>query len=135
MVEKLLGRQSPAAKEAEDESAVTREAPIADGSVGLAQGALIGGPLYAGACCAIISLAAAGAGLRAIALAGVIGGTVGGLLVIWCKGRWQRRMRDRFDRFSLVLKVHIQDEEHEDHAEKILARHPAHDVQLSGAIG
>ncbi len=106
-------------------------------SAGIAQGALIAGPLYLFACCAMFGVASNGAALATIAMAGIIGGAVGGALGAVLAARFMRRRRRtvaiRNNRGNLFLWVRIQDREHENRAREILARYPARDVHLHGA--
>lgn len=105
-------------------------------SAGIAQGALIAGPLYLFACCAMFGVASNGAALPTIAMAGIIGGAVGGALGAVLAARFMRRRRtvaNRNNRGNLFLWVRIQDREHENRAREILARYPARDVHLHGA--
>ncbi len=104
-------------------------------SAGTARAALIAGPLYLFACCAMFGVASNGAALPTIALAGIFGGAVGGALGAMLAARFMRRrpVANRNNRGNLFLWVRIQDREHENRAREILARYPARDVHLHGA--
>ena len=104
-------------------------------SAGTAQGALIAGPLYLFASCAMFGVASNGAALATIAMAGIIGGAVGGAFgaVLAARFMCRRPVGNRNNRGNLFLWVRIQDREHENRAREILARFPARDVHLHGA--
>lgn len=106
-------------------------------SIGTAQGALIAGPLYLFACCAMFGVASHGASLAAIATMGVLGGAAGGALGAYLAHLFARRRRrraaNRHNRGYLFLRVRIRDREHENRAREILAGYPARDIHLHGA--
>lgn len=107
-------------------------------SAGIVQGALIAAPLYLFACCAVFAVASGGASLASIAMAGIIGGAVGGALgtfpVVRFRAARRRPTANRNNGANLFLWVRIQDAEHENRAREIPARFPARDVHLHGAI-
>ena len=102
--------------------------------MGLAQGALVAGPLYVASCGAAIAFAASGADLATVAMAGIAGGALGAALgmftMIWMRRRRRQRIEDLLGHGGLVLWVHILDKKREERARMILARHPVRDVNF-----
>jgi len=134
VVEKKLGHELERVEEAEDDPDIQRAVPVDTASLGVAQGALIGGPFYVGACSAIIGVTASGGTLYAIAMAGLIGGliglVIGLLLAVWVNQRHARQIKDQIDHGGLLLWIHIRDDEREERAKQILSHHVARDVHM-----
>ncbi len=134
IVERKMGQELHSTKDALSHPDAPRTVPLDIGSMGAAQGALIGLPLYVGAVASMIGVASGGAAVGAIATAGAIGGAIGGLigfsLAIWFRTRHSRRINDQIQRGGLLLWVHIRDQLHEDRAKEILTRHPAQDMRV-----
>jgi hypothetical protein len=132
VVEKIIGHELRTVVEVADNPDVPRAVPVDRGSLGLAQGALVAGPLYVASCGAAIALAASGANLAAVAMAGIAGGALGAALGIfpmnWMR-RWrQQRIEDLLGHGGLLLWVQISDKKCEELARMILAHHPAREV-------
>lgn len=134
IVERKMGQKLQSTKDAQSHPDVPRSVPLDIGSMGAAQGALIGLPLYMGAVASMIGVASGGAALGTIATAGAIGGVIGAVVGLglagWFRGRHARRIKDQIQRGGLLLWVHIRDQKHEDRAREILARHPAQDMRV-----
>ena len=131
VVEKIIGHELRTVVEVSDPD-VPRAVPVDRGSLGLAQGALVAGPLYVASCGAAIAFAASGADLATVAMAGIAGGALGAALgifpMIWMRRRRPPRIEDLLGHGRLVLWVHISDKKREELARIILARHPAREL-------
>ena len=82
VVEKIIGHELRTVVKVADNPDVPRAVPVDRASVGLAQAALVAGPLYVASCGAAIALAANGADLVTVAMAGIAGGALGATLGI-----------------------------------------------------
>lgn len=137
VVERKTGKQLHATRDAQARPNVPRTVPLDAESLGTLQGALIGAPLYICAIAIMIIVASTGAGLGAIAGAGAIGGLIGGLAGLWFAGwfrsRHARRINDQIRRGGLLLWVQIRDQQHEERAKEILARHETVDMRVQEA--
>lgn len=106
-VRKLIRDELHMVEKVEDGLDISHASPINRVYVGQAQGALIGGPLYVGACGAIFHYASYGADLRTIVMAGCIGGAIGGLIGIvlaaWIHRRHQKRINQLIDKGRMLL--------------------------------
>jgi hypothetical protein len=127
VVEKIIGHELRTVVEVADDPDVPRAVPVDRGSLGLAQGALVAGPLYVASCGAAIAFAASGADLATVAMAGIAGGALGAALgifpMIWMRRRHRQRIEDLLGHGGLVLWVHVLDKKREELARMILARH------------
>jgi hypothetical protein len=134
VVARKIGRKLQTVAEVQDRPDVPRAILVDRGSLGLAQGVLVAGPLYVASSGATIAFAASGADLPTIAMAGIAAGAMGAALgilpAIWVRRRHRRQMRDLLDRGGLVLWVRISNKNREKLAKTILDRHRAHDVHL-----
>ncbi len=132
VVEKIIGHELRTVVEVADNLDVPRAVPVDRASVGLAQAALVAGPLYVASCGAAIALAANGADLATVAMAGIAGGALGAALgifpMIWMRRRRRQRIEDLLGHGGLVLWVHISDKKCEELARMILSHHPAREL-------
>lgn len=131
-VERIIGHELRTVIEVADNPDVPRAVPVDRGSLLVAHGALIAGPLYVAGSAAVIHFAANGANLATVTMAGVAGGALGAALgmftMIWMR-RWHRRQIEYLvGHGGLVLWVNILDRKREERARMILARHPARNV-------
>jgi hypothetical protein len=132
VVERIIGHELRTVIEVADNPDVPRAVPVDRGSLLIAQGALVAGPLYVAGSGAVIHFAASGADLATVAMAGLAGGALGAALgiltTIWMR-RWHRRQIEYvLGHGGLVLWVNTLDKKREERARMILARHPARDV-------
>jgi outer membrane lipoprotein SlyB len=132
-----LGREPLTVLELEDDPYVPRTHCVDHGSYAVAQGALIAAPLYLFACGAAAGLAGMGAPLSAIllgTLAGALLGAAAGMLAMLRMRRaHNEHIQHQLDHGGLLLWVRTADQAHADTAQRILARHFAHDVHLHPA--
>jgi len=132
VVERIIGHELRTVVEVADNPDVPRAVPVDRGSLLVAQGALIAGPLYVAGSGAVIHFAANGADLATVTMAGIAGGALGAALgmfiTIWMR-RWRRRQTEfMLGHGGLILWVKTLDMKREERAKMILARYPAHDV-------
>jgi hypothetical protein len=113
VVEKIIGHELRTVVEVADDPDVPRAVPVDRGSLGLAQGAMVAGPIYVASCGAAMVFAASGADLATVAMAGMAGGALGAALgifpMIWMRRRRRQRIEDLLGHGGLVLWVHISD--------------------------
>ena len=131
VVEKIIGHELRTVVEVADDPDVPRAVPVDRGSLGLAQGAVVAGPIYVASCGAAMAFAASGADLATVAMAGIAGGALGAALGIFPMIWMRRRRRQRIDLLGhggLVLWVHISDKKREELARMILTRHPTREL-------
>jgi hypothetical protein len=115
-----------------DNPDVPRAVPVDRGSLLVAQGALIAGPLYVAGSGAVIHFAANGGDMATVTMAGIAGGALGAALGIFTTiltRRWRRRRIEyMLGHGGLVLWVNTLDRKREERARMTLARHPVRDV-------
>ena len=116
-VRKKLGHRFYDARSLEDDPAVPRKAFISTAAIGDAEGALVGGLMYAGA------LAAAGV---TVASGGLIGGVVESIV----GERQAREIEDEIKRGGLLVWVRTPNENDEKRAVEVLKRNGAADVHV-----
>ena len=125
VVEKIIGHELRTVVEVADDPDVPRAVPVDRGSLGLAQGAMVAGPIYVASCGA--AMAFARADLAKVAMAGIAGGALGAALgifpMIWMRRRRRQRIEDLLGHGGLVLWVHISDKKREELARMVLASH------------
>jgi hypothetical protein len=132
VVERIIGHELRSVIEVADNPHVPRAVPVDRGSLHLAQGAMIAGPLYVAGSGAVVHFAANGADIATVTMAGIAGGALGAALgiftMIWMR-RWRRRKIEYLlGHGGLVLWVNTLDKKREERARMTLARHPARDV-------
>ena len=129
VVERIIGHKLRTVIEVADNPDVPRAVPVDRGSLIVAQGALVAGPLYVAGSGAVIHFAANGADLATVTMAGIAGGALGAALgiftTIWMGRRRQRQIEYMLGHGGLVLWVNTLDRKREERARMILARHPA----------
>jgi len=133
-VDEKLGHRYKKVEELEDDATVPRTFYVPVESIGDAEGALIGTPLYVAALSAIGVIVASGGSLAAIiagaALAGGAGGLIGGALAKLVGDHHARYLQEQLDHGGLLLWVRTWDEEHEKRASEILKRNSGCDVHV-----
>jgi len=120
----------------EDNPDAPRIAYVSTETIGDAEGALIGGPLYiAAATAAGIMIASGGplaATIAAMMIAGGGGAAIGSFLAVVMDKHHSDYLQQQLDHGGLVLWVRTRDAEHEKRALQILSKHSAHDVHVHG---
>lgn len=133
-VEEKLGHKYEKVAELEDEPNTARCCYVSTESIGDAEGALIGGPLYVAACLAAgVVLASGGTMAAAIigaSLAGGAGGFIGGILAKLVGERHARHLQEQLEHGGLLLWVRTRDDAHEKRAVEILEKHSGRDVHV-----
>lgn len=133
-VEEKLGHRYQRSEELEDDPNVPTAAFIPSESLGDAEGALLGGFLYAVGVPAAAAVVATGGAVLAIIAAAVIGGGaglgIGAILSGYLEKHHAEYIQNQIDRGGLLLWVHTPDKAHETRAVEILSKHSAHDVHV-----
>lgn len=131
-MEEKLGHHYRKVKELEDDP--KRVCYVSDESVGAAEGALIGAPLYVAALVAGGAIVASGgtvlAAFAGAALAGTAGGLVGAALAKYVGDEHAHHIDEQLKHGGLLLWVTVQDPEHEKRAVEILKTHSGRDVHV-----
>lgn len=139
VVREKLGHMYTKVDEIEDDPDTPRTAYVSRESIGAAEGALIGAPLYVVGTLAAGIVTAAGGALFAIILAAAIGGGAGaaaGSLLAKAVGKHHAEyVEQQLRRGGLLLWVRTWTEEQEKQATKILSKYSAHDVHILGFGG
>ncbi|HAK62189.1 MAG: hypothetical protein ACOY17_10725 [Pseudomonadota bacterium] len=135
-VEEKLGHHYTKVEELEDDPDVPTAAFVSPESIGDAEGALIGGPMYIAACTAAGIAVAVGGPLTTVitagALAGGAGAVIGGVLASMVGKHHADYLHEQLEHGGLLLWVRTVDREHEKRATDILSKHSAHDVHVHG---
>lgn len=135
-VERELGHKYRKVEELEDDAGAAREAYVAREDLGDAQGALIGGFTYIGACAAIGAIVASGGtivpAIIGAALSGGAGGLLGGALARIVGQHYAGHLQEQMEHGGLLLWVRVHDTAHEERAVAILKRHSGQDVHVHG---
>lgn len=133
-VEEKLGHKYRKVTELEDAAEVPRCCYISPESIGDAEGALIGAPLYVAAAAAAGAIVASGGSLAAViagaALAGGTGGLIGFVLAKLVGDRHAHHLQEQLDRGGLLLWVRTPDAEHEKRALDILKKFSGRDAHV-----
>jgi hypothetical protein len=133
-VEKHLGHKYKRVAELEDDPSVPRMCYVSSESVGSAEGALMGGLFYVGACLAsgavVVSGGAIGAAIAAGALVGGAGGLIGAVLSKMLGDRRAHHIQEQLEHGGLLLWVRAWNEDDEERAVEILSRHSGQDVHV-----
>jgi len=139
VVEEKLGHIYTKTEELEDDPKVPTVAYTSIESIGDAEGALIGAPMYIAACTAAGVMIAAGgpfaATIAAITAASGAGAVFGVVLAALVGKHHAHYLQDQLDHGGLLLWVRTWDVEHEERAKKILLQHSGHDVHVHGLPG
>jgi len=133
-VRQKLGHRFYDAKSLEDDPAVPRKAFVSTAATGDAEGALIGGLMYAGALAAagvtVASGGAFGALLAAAVAGGASGGLVGGVLASLVGESQARQIEDEIRHGGLLVWVRTPSEDDEKRAVDVFRRNGAADVHV-----
>ncbi|MBX2833072.1 MAG: general stress protein [Rhodospirillales bacterium] len=120
----------------EDNPDAPRVAYVSTETIGDAEGALIGGPLYiAAATAAGIMIASGGplaATIAAIMIAGGGGAAIGSFFAVVMDKHHADYLQQQLNHGGLVLWVRTRDADHEKRALQILSKHSGHDVHIHG---
>jgi hypothetical protein len=133
-VEEKLGHIYKRVEEVEDDAKAPRTIFVPLESIGDAEGALIGFPLYVAATTATAIVVASGgtmlAAIVAATIAGSGGALIGAILAKVVAKHHADYIQDQINHGGLLLWVHLPDAEHEKKALAILKKHSAHDVHV-----
>ncbi|WP_339872565.1 hypothetical protein [uncultured Brevundimonas sp.] len=131
-----LGHHYRKVAELEDDPTAARVCYVSPESIGGAEGALIGGLLYAGAVAATGAILVSGGSLAAAvigaAAAGGAGGLAGTVLARLVGDHQAGRLQEQLDHGGLLLWVRTWNAADEARAVGILKRHSGRDVHLHG---
>lgn len=131
-----LGHRYRKVEELEDDRGVPRECYVAREDLGNAEGGLIGGFFYVGACAATGAILASGGTLIpaiiGAALAGGASGLIGSALARRVGRNYAEHLQEQLRHGGLLLWVRTHDEGHERRAVEILRRNAGGDVHLHG---
>lgn len=129
-----LGHAYRKIKELEDDPQAARCCYVSRESLGDAEGALIGTPLFVAASAAAGIIVASGGTMAAtiigVALAGGAGGLIGGILARLVGKKHAHHLTEQLDHGGLLLWVRTWNSEREKRAVEILERHSGHDVHV-----
>lgn len=133
-VEEKLGHKYAKVSELEDSADVPRSCYVSKESIGDAEGALIGAPLYVAAGTAAGAVVATGGTLAAAIGAAVVAGSAGALLgaalAKLVGDHHARYLEEQIEHGGLLLWVRTWDDERERRAVEILKRHSGLDVHV-----
>lgn len=133
-VTKKLGHTYRKVSEMEDDPEAPRIAYVSTATIGDAEGALIGAPLYVAAILAAAVVVVSGGGLAAAiagaAVAGGAGAAIGAVLARLFGRQQAERIEQQLERGGLLLWVRTWDEEDEKRACAILAENGGKDVHV-----
>ncbi|NCT41577.1 MAG: hypothetical protein GW778_07960 [Alphaproteobacteria bacterium] len=133
-VKEKLGHIYSRVEDAEDDAAAPRTIFVPNETMGEAEGAAIGLPLYIAAVTATgIVVASGGTILSAIiaaTAAGAAGAAIGGIFANIIAEHHADYIQDQIDKGGLLLWVHLRSSDLEKTAKEILSKHGAHDVHL-----
>ena len=136
-IKEKLGHVYTKTEELEDDPNVPTVTYISTESIGDAEGALIGAPMYIAACTAAGIMTAVGgplaATIAAIVAASGAGAVIGGILASLVGKHHAHYLQEQLDHGGLLLWVRTRDGEHEKRAKEILSKHSAHDVHIHGS--
>jgi len=133
-VEQKLGHKYRRVNELEDDPAVPRTHYVSKESVGAAEGALIGAPLYFAALAAFGAIVSSGGSLAAAlagaAAAGGAGGLIGGILAKLVGDHHAHYLQRQLEQGGLLLWVRTWDASDEQRAVAILKKQSGRDVHV-----
>lgn len=131
-----LGHKYRKVSELEDDREVPREAYVAREDLGAAEGSLIGGFTYVGACAATGAILASGGTLIPAIVGSVLvggaGALVGSALARIVGKHYSEHLQEQIEHGGLLLWVRAHDPKHEQHAVEILKEHSGADVHVHG---
>jgi hypothetical protein len=132
VVEEKLGHDYLNVTELEDDASAPRSAYVSNESIGAAEGALIGLPMYVAVGAAAGPVIASGGSLVAViaaaAVAGGFGAAIGSVLAKLVGDHHATYLREQIEKGGFLLWVRTWDTEHEKRAVDILSKHSADDV-------
>lgn len=138
-VEEKLGHKYKKVAELEDDPAVPHYCYISNESIGAAEGALIGAPLYIAAAVTTGAILASGGTLAAAIIGAVVAGGAGGLfgtiLAKFVGDHHAHHIQEQLDHGGLLLWVQTKDATHEKRAVDILKKHSGRDAHVHSIIG
>jgi len=133
-VEEKMGHIYKRVEEAEDDPNVPRTIFVPLESIGDAEGALIGVPLYVAFCAATIMVVASGGTLLTAIMAatgaGAGGALIGTIFAQMLSKHHADYIEEQINRGGLLLWVTLPDSQHEKNALEILKKHSAYDVHV-----
>jgi hypothetical protein len=133
-IEDKLGHSYGSTRDLEDNPDVPRAAWVPQETIGVAEAACIGTPLYLSATIgSLVVLASGGTLLAGVAMAAIAGGagtTVGAALAKIVGHEHAKHLNEHLDRGGLLLWVRTHDAEAEREALDVLRRHSGEDVHL-----
>ena len=133
-IEDKLGHNYGSTRDLEDNPNVPRGTDVAPESIGLAEAACIGTPVYLSACIGSLVVIASGGtllgGVAIAAIAGGAGGTVGATLACIVGHEHAKHLNEHVNRGGLLLWVRTRDVEAEKKALDVLRRHSGEDAHL-----
>lgn len=136
-VEEKLGHRYRKVSELEDDPSVPRTHYVSEASIGAAEGALIGTPLYLAAVATFGAIVVSGgtlaAALAAAALAGTAGGVIGGILARLVGEHHAHHIERELEHGGLLLWVRTWNVQDEERAVAILNKHSGRDVHVHGS--
>lgn len=135
-VEKKLGHKYEKAAELEDNPDVPRIGYISTESIGDAEGALVGTPLYIAATTATIAVLVSGgtlaAAIAAAVAAGGAGAALGGILAKLVGDHHAKHIEQQLEHGGLLLWVRTWNSDDETRVVEILKKHSGDDVHVHG---
>jgi hypothetical protein len=133
-IKEKLGHIYNRVEDAEDDPSAPRTVFIPNETIGDAEGAIIGLPLYVAALTATGIVVASGGTLLsamiAATAAGTVGATIGAIFAGFIAKHHADYIQNQIDRGGLLLWVHLRSPDLEDKAREILTKHTAHDVHI-----
>ena len=133
-IEDKLGHSYGSTRDLEDNPNVPRGTYVAPESIGLAEAACIGTPVYLSACIGSLVVIASGGtllgGVAIAAIAGGAGGTVGATLACIVGHEHAKHLNEHLNRGGLLLWVRTRDVEAQKAALDVLKRHSGEDAHL-----
>lgn len=137
-VEEKLGHIYKRVEEVEDDAKAPRTIFVPLESIGEAEGALIGFPLYVAATAATTIVVASGGtiltAIMAATGAGAAGALIGSIFAQMVAKHHADYIQDQITHGGLLLWVNLPDAEHEKKALAILKKHSAHDVHVHNIL-
>lgn len=133
-IEEKLGHIYKRVREAEDDPSAPRTIFVPPETIGDAEGALIGTPLYLAATTSAALVVASGGTLLSAILAttaaGAVGAAIGTILASFVAKHHADYIQKQIDHGGLLLWVHLRSPDLENVAKEILKQHSAHDVHI-----
>jgi len=135
-IEEKLGHIYVRTQDLEDNPKSPSIAYISNNSIGDAEGALIGTPMYIAAVTTAGIMAVAGGPLAltiaSVIAAGAAGAAIGSVFAYFVGEHHAEFLQKQLDHGGLLLWVRVRDSGHEARALEVLKKHSAHDVHVHG---